>query len=323
MKNKYKKIKKHIKKVILSIILSKESDNKRDLKGSIMGAIIGDAVGVNYELVPKKNKKEIYLEVGKFSDDSSMILCTMESLSNLKDYSSKDIADTFLKWLYEGYWTPQGIVLDCGRTTAYSLRHYKEKGVFAGDDSENSCGNGSLMRIMPVLFYINKNRDERFNIISEFSSITHPHIRCIIGCAIYSEIALNLLDGMDKIKAYNSMKKVILEKYSEYEEELKLYSRILNNNIYEYNENTFTGRGYIVDTLETSIYSFINSKNYVDSIKIAISFGEDTDTIACITGGLSGMYYGYDSIPKRYINKLDRKDDIIELLNKFDDIYKI
>lgn len=323
MKNKYKKTKKNIKKVIISTISYKESDNKRDLKGSIMGAIIGDAVGVNYELVPRKSKKEIYLEVGKFSDDTSMILCTMESLTKLENYSSRDIADTFLKWLYEGYWTPQGIVLDCGRTTAYSLRQYKEKGVFAGDDSENSCGNGSLMRIIPVLFYINKNRDSRFNIIKEFSSITHPHIRCIIGCAIYSEIALNLLDGMDKIKAYNSMKKVILEKYSEYEEELKLYSRILNNNIYEYDEGTFTGRGYIVDTLETSIYSFINSKNYVDSIKTAISYGEDTDTIACITGGLSGLYYGYNNIPKKYINNLDRKNDIIELLNKFNGIYDV
>lgn len=323
MKNEYKKSTKNIKDAILSITSFKERKSKRDLKGSIMGAIIGDAVGVNYELVPRKTKKEIYLEVGKFSDDSSMILCTMESLTKLEDYSSKDIADTFLKWLYEGYWTPQGIVLDCGRTTAYSLRQYKEKGVFAGDDSENSCGNGSLMRIMPILFYINKNRNERFNIIGEFSSITHPHIRCIIGCAIYLEIALNILDGMDKIKAYDSMKNIILEKYSDYKEELKLYSRILNNNIYEYNEDTFTGRGYIVDTLETSIYSFINSKNYVDSIKTAISFGEDTDTIACIAGGLSGLYYGYDSIPKRCINKLDRKEDITELLTKFNTVYEV
>lgn len=304
------------------MFLFKREKNKRDLKGCIMGAIIGDALGVNYELVPRKTKKEIYLEIGKFSDDSSMILCTMESLTRLKDYSAKDIANTFLKWLYEGYWTPQGIVLDCGRTTAYSLRQYKEKGVFAGDDSDNSCGNGSLMRIMPILFYIYKNRNERFKTINEFSSITHPHIRCVIGCSIYSEIALNLLDGMDKITAYNSMKEVILDEYSDYPEELEVYARILNNNIYEYKESTFSGSGYIVDTLESSIYSFINSKSYTDSIKTSISFGEDTDTLACITGGLAGLYYGYDKIPKRYINDLDRRNDIIKLLNDFNNIYK-
>lgn len=305
------------------MFLLKKEKNKRDLKGCIMGAIIGDALGVNYELVPRKTKKEIYLEAGKFSDDSSMILCTMESLTKLKDYSSEDIADTFLRWLYEGYWTPQGIVLDCGRTTAYSLRQYKERGTFAGDSSDNSCGNGSLMRIMPILFYINKNRDERFKIINEFSSITHPHIRCVIGCSIYSEIALNLLDGMDKVTAYNKAKEVILKEYKEYPEELEVYARILNSDIYKYDESTFSGSGYIVDTLESSIYSFINSKSYVDSIKTAISFGEDTDTIACITGGLSGLYYGFSKIPKRYIDSLDRRDDIIKLLNDFNDIYQI
>ena len=300
----------------------KKEQNKKDLKGSLLGAIMGDALGVDYESKPKRDKSKVSLDTGKFSDDSSMILCTMESLTEIKNYSSKDIGDKYIKWLYEGYWTPQGIVLDCGRTTAYSLRQYRNKGYFDGDMSENSCGNGSLMRIIPIVFYINKNTENKFDIIQEFSSITHPHIRCVIGCSIYIEIALNLLNGMNKLEAYDKMKNIIIEKYKEYPDELNLYSRILYNDIYKYDKETFSGSGYIVSTLESSLYSFINSRSYIDSIKTAISFGEDTDTIACITGGLSGMYYGYKSIPKIYIYKLDRNDEIIELINKFDSIYR-
>lgn len=300
-----------------------KNENKKDLKGCIMGAIMGDALGVPFEF---KNKSEIgkvkLKTVDKWSDDTSMILCTMESLTELKNYSTKDIADKYIKWLYNGHWTPQGIVFDCGKTTANALRLYRQKSILTGINEEDACGNGSLMRIMPLLFYVHKNKENRFNVIKEFSSITHSHIRCIIGCAIYTEIALNLLDGMDKVTAYNKMKEVILEEYKDYEDELQLYSRILYNDISKYDIDTFVGTGYVLHTLECVLHGFLNSKNYKDSIIRAISFGEDTDTVACITGGLSGLYYGYNNIPKKYINKLSRKDDILKLLEEFNDVYK-
>lgn len=301
----------------------KKKTNKDVLKGAIIGAIIGDSLGVPFEFKTKEEIKKVkFKTIDKWSDDSSMILCTMESLTELEDYSTKHIADKYIKWLYEGYWTPQGIVLDCGSTTAYALRLYRRNGILTGDNNENSCGNGSLMRIIPLLFYVHKNMENRFEIINEFSSITHSHIRCIIGCSIYIEYALNLLNGMDKINAYQKMKEIILEKYKDYEDELYLYSRVLYNNIFEYDKDTFSGSGYIIHTLESSLYSFMTSKNYKDSIIKSISFGEDTDTIACITGGLSGIYYGYDNIPKKYIDKLPRRDDILELLEQFNDVYK-
>lgn len=300
-----------------------KKNNKEVLKGAIMGAIMGDALGVPFEFIKKEEVGKIKLtKVDKWSDDSSMILCTMESLVELNNYSTKDIADKYIKWLYNGYWTPQGIVLDCGKTTAQALRLYRQKGILTGIDDEDACGNGSLMRIIPILFYVHKNKENKFNIIKEFSSITHSNMRCVISCAIYIELGLNLLDGMDKHSAYSKMQKIILEDYKNYQEELKLFDRILNNNIYEYDINTFSGSGYVLHSLESSLYSFMTSKNYIKSIKTAISFGDDTDTIACITGGLSGLYYGYNDIPKKYIDKLSRRDDILKLLEDFNDIYK-
>lgn len=304
---------------ILSIVYFKE---RKNIKGAIMGAIIGDALGVPFEF---KNKEEIgkvkIKKIDKWSDDSSMILCTMQSLVELEDYSSKDIADKYIKWLYEGYWTPQGIVWDCGSTTAHALRLYRRHGILTGVNDEDACGNGSLMRVIPILFYVNQNIENRFDIIREFSSITHSNIKCIIACAIYIELGLNLLNGMDKKTAYSTMQKTIIDKYKEYPEELNLFSKILFHNIYEYNPDSLSGNGYVICSLESALYSFMSCNNYIKSIITAISFGEDTDTIACITGGLSGLYYGYNKIPKRYIKRLDRAEDIIKLLNNFVDIY--
>lgn len=309
----------------MSVMMLKIRDrNKEVLKGAIVGAILGDALGVPFEFKKKEEIGKVKLtKVDKWSDDTSMILCTMDSLVELREYSTKDIADKYIKWLYNGYWTPQGIVLDCGKTTAQALRLYRQKGILTGMDEEDACGNGSLMRIIPLLFYVHKNKDNRFNVIKEFSSITHSNMRCVIGCAIYIELGLNLLEGINKYSAYTIMQNTIKEYYKDYPEELKLFDRILNNNIYEYDVNTFSGSGYVVHSLESSLYSFMKTDNYIKSIKTAISFGEDTDTIACITGGLSGLYYGYNDIPKKHIDKLPRKEDILKLLEDFNNIYNV
>lgn len=181
----------------------------------------------------------------------------------------------------------------------------------------------NLKRIMPLVLYFHKYKNtDKFNTIKEFSSITHSHIICVIGCAIYTEYALNLLAGMDKKTAYDKMQDIIIENYKEYSDILSLYERILYDNIYEYNESTFKSTGYIIHSLECALYSFITTKNYKTSIIKAISFGDDTDTVACITGGLSGLYYGYNKIPLKYINKLDRKEDILKLINEFEIKFK-
>lgn len=181
--------------------------NKKDIKGAIMGAVVGDALGVPFEfmdkedidisLINKLDKRGRWgQQKGTWSDDSSMILCTMESLCT--KYDIHDIGDTYVKWVREGYWTPFGITYDIGSTVGYSIRQIS-RGDYSGTDDENKCGNGSLMRIIPLSIYLyNHPEIDKFQAIKEFSSLTHSHIRCIIGCAIYTEIVFNLLNGDTK-----------------------------------------------------------------------------------------------------------------------------
>lgn len=303
------------------------------IKGAIIGACVGDCIGVPFEFMERDEIQKYNIlkpstrgnhnqEIGTWSDDSSMIFCTMESLC--RGYNYKDIGDTFVKWAYESYWTPNGIVFDVGGTTANALRLIRSKKQYTGINKFNHCGNGSLMRIIPLLFYIHKNKKQRFKIIQEVSSLTHSHPICIIGCAIYIEFALNILEGQAIEEAYKNMQDTICDIYDEYPEALNKYQRILFKEIdflKTIDKNLLSGSGYIVDTLETALYSFLSTSNYKESICTAISIGKDTDTTACIVGGLSGMYYGFQSIPIKLKKNIKRKDDIDKLTCDFINAY--
>ena len=56
--------------------------------------------------------------------------------------------------------------------------------------------------------------------------------------------------------------------------------------------------------------------SYEEAVKQAIALGDDTDTTACITGGIAGVKFGYDDIPSRWLNELRDKDKVDKLINK-------
>jgi len=69
----------------------------------------------------------------------------------------------------------------------------------------------------------------------------------------------------------------------------------------------------VVDSFEAAIWCLINTDNYKDAILKAVNLGSDTDTVAAIAGGLAGLYYGYESIPKDWKNAIRRREWIEEL----------
>ena len=299
---------------------------KNNVYGAIMGAIVGDAIGLPFEFKSKGEIKKQDIRklktrgyhnqpIGAWSDDSSMILCTMESMLN--GYSYMNIGDKFCEWKYKAHWTPYGILFDIGDTTAKAIMNINLRKDYSGLSEENNCGNGSLMRIIPILFYIKDNRNERFDIIKEVSSLTHSNMICVIACSIYLEMCLNILDGYDKKVAYTKMKATIIDYYKEYDLELKSFHNILYKDILDINKDELSGSGYVIHTLESALYSFLSTKNFKQAIYNAILLGDDTDTVASITGGISGLYYGYNKIPKKWKNLIVKKEEIYNLTDMF------
>ena len=99
---------------------------------------------------------------------------------------------------------------------------------------------------------------------------------------------------------------------------INLYTRILDGQIEGQILDDIKSTGYIVDTLECVLWIFMNARNYKEAIIASTNIGGDTDTIGAIVGSMAGIYYGIDSIPSKWLDKLQRKEYLVELTSKFE-----
>ncbi|WP_027395582.1 ADP-ribosylglycohydrolase family protein [Aquimarina latercula] len=305
------------------------------IKGGIFGLVVGDALGVPYEFLDrdqmdKRPARDMIgygthnQPEGTWSDDSSLTFCLMDSLCN--GYDLEDIASKFTAWFYENLWTPRGFVFDIGITTKNAIYQYK-RGMtpdLCGGLDEYSNGNGSLMRILPLVYFLRDEDDinVRYDIVKRVSSITHGHLRSVFSCFIYIEYALLLLEGKDKFKAYEAIRKPIVEfaKQNDFNpNEIQLFGRILEDDISKQDRFNIKGTGYVLRSLEAAFWCLLTSDSYEECILKAVNLGEDTDTTAAITGGLAGLYFGYDTIPETWKFQLARFEDVENLIERFNE----
>jgi len=303
----------------------------------IMGLCVADALGVPVEFNSRERLKidpvtdmRAYgshnQPSGTWSDDTSMTLCLLDSLPDGLDY--KDIMGKYKSWLIDGEYTPHGEVFDVGITTRQAIMRFMSglEPLHCGGVGERDNGNGSLMRILPLLFYIRslygndfQEVDEAMEIIHEVSALTHAHKRSQIACGIYLSVASMLIGDMDISTAVEVGIYKAFEFYKGkpgYKTELNQYSRLLAKDFRETNEAEIRSSGYVVDTLEAAIWCLTNTKSYKDCVLMAVNLGDDTDTVAAVAGGLAGLYYGSGDIPIEWAAKIVRKDYIEELSDK-------
>lgn len=302
------------------------------VKAGIMGVCIGDALGVPVEFKKREDLKRSpvtkMLEYmswnqpkGTWSDDSSLTLCLAEEIT--KGYDLEKIGQSFVKWNKYGHWTAHGRLFDIGGTTRHALARLikGESAKFSGNIFEEDNGNGSLMRILPIAFYLENENDVQklYLTVKEVSAITHGHFRSVFACFIYVIFAIQLLKGKSKREAYAYTQKIALD-YAEKQGfnpiEIELFGRILKNDISQYPEDEIKSGGYVLHSLEASLWCFLNSESYSEAVLKAVNLGEDTDTTGAITGGIAGIYYGYENIPQEWVAELVRKDDIEALCEK-------
>jgi len=311
---------------------------KNSYKDILFGVAVGDALGVPVEF---RSREEIgqnpvtdmrgygtyNLPAGTFSDDSSMAFCLAEALTD--EFNLQKIGDNFVSWLTKNFWTPWGHVFDVGIATREAIGRLKNgtRPDLAGGFGEGDNGNGSLMRILPLLVYIkDKPIDERYHITKQVSSITHGHIRSVIACFYYLEFARQLLDHKDKFAIYKdkfAIYKELQTEVSDYlisqsidSKEINLYDRLLKGTVYELSENEISSTGYVLHTLEASIWCLLTTDSYQEATLKAVNLGSDTDTTGAVTGGLAGLLYGYETIPKNWIDQLARRADIDNLAER-------
>lgn len=287
------------------------------IKAVTLGHAVGDALGVPVEFCDREFLEDhpvtdmtgfgtYKVPAGAWSDDTSMSLCALESLSKgVVNYD--EIMQNFGKWYFNADFTATDEVFDIGNTCYIAIKNYSSghKATKCGCNDEMSNGNGSLMRIYPFVLYAycNEIEDDSFiEIITKASSLTHSHQCSVDGCLIYAYVLRELLENPSKESVYKG-----LETAKNIVRSQEPYSRLLNGDIAIVDKKDIKSGGYVVDSLESSIWCLLTTENYSDCVLKAVNLGKDTDTVAAITGSLAGALYGIDSIPENWLRTLIKK----------------
>lgn len=299
------------------------------LKGAIYGLLVGDAVGVSYEfllaeqlpaydqikMLPPNNFAKTYphIPVGTWSDDGAQALCLLDSLLYKNKMDTEDFMKRICDWYQCGYMAVDFQVFDVGVQTAEAIRNYLS-GVPLLQVANNDVlanGNGSLMRVLPLAIWHQGSGIQLIEDAYAQSHVTHAHLRSKVCCALYCLWARSILNGLDIEAAWSDAVTKLRAYLKDKPEDLEQLEYYIRPDELEKG----TGSGYVVDCLKSARYA-LQQTTYQDVIKTAIAFGRDTDTTACVAGGIAGLYFGFDSIPESWLAQLRAKDLVEPLLVK-------
>lgn len=280
-----------------------------------MGLAVGDCMGVPLEFskrgtLPKVTEMigggPFHLNVGEWTDDTSMALCLAHSLIECKGFNPHDQMEKYVVWNRKGYMSSNGRCFDIGNTCAEALGAYVRSGdPYSGLTNERSQGNGSLMRLAPVAMAYYETDD--LTLMSRNSSLTtHAHPKCLDACSYFSWLIQLAMKNKRDLKSYLIAYHGLWAKV-----QLGLSPDLLNKT-----EAEIKSSGYVIDTLEAALWAFYTTDSFEEGCIKVVNLGDDSDTVGAVYGQLAGAYYGYDAIPKRWVEKIVQREMILETADK-------
>jgi ADP-ribosyl-[dinitrogen reductase] hydrolase len=280
-------------------------------RGALLGLACGDAVGTSVEFQPRGSFPPLTdmvgggpfnLKPGQWTDDTSMALCLTESLLTKNGFNAVDQMTRYLNWWHWGYLSSTGECFDIGMTVRDALTRYQESGEpFAGAIDPHSAGNGSLMRLVPVVLYYFPHRERISVLAADSSKTTHGAPEAIECCQLFAELIGKALQGAPKADLRSLPELTFVE---------PKVAAIARGDYLSKSKNDIRGTGYCVASLEAALWCFQHTDSFETAILEAANLGDDADTTAAIVGQLAGAYYGVQGIPPSWLTKLHQGDDI-------------
>jgi ADP-ribosyl-[dinitrogen reductase] hydrolase len=295
---------------------------KNKSRGMLVGLAVGDALGAPVEfgctsksitemIDTVKDFHDTNIPKGVWTDDTSMALCLADSLLECNGYDSWDVMDKYAKWESSGYRCYFDMGFGVGSQTDNAITHYINSDVIIHKEEKRGymAGNGSIMRLTPVVIAANKTQAIKDVIrLAQISAReTHYSVEAEAGAEIFAAMLYGALRLKDKEKIVDVSSFSTGATYDFiFEQVTKKWNRELLLDL----------GGYVVDALKIAVWAFLNFDNFEIGVLEVIKLGGDTDTNAAIYGQLAGAYYGYNAIPKRWKKDLYLHDEIVELADK-------
>jgi len=297
------------------------------IEGGLIGLLVGDALGVPYEFhdpgeIPPVPQIEFEppagydvahrkVPPGTWSDDGAQALCLLDSLLACGRLDPDDLGRRLLDWYNNGYLAVDGKVFDVGIQTARALGRLRSgtPALVAGPAEERANGNGSLMRVLPLALWHRGTAAELAADARTQSCVTHGHLRSQYCCALYCLWARYTLDERPGpwASAFATLRGLLPDD-SPGRDELEDAIRLDD-------PPGRPGGGYVVDCLRSACL-VAGAGTYEEVVKAAVALGDDTDTTACVAGGIAGLRVGVGAIPDRWRAGLRGRDLYDPLLGR-------
>ncbi len=261
--------------------------------GMLWGLVVGDCLGSPLQFTGDDRPYVTEMEpcayfntpAGYWTDDSAMAFCVMESAVRCGGYDLKDIANNFVRWYDNGFWSSLPYAFDIGAATADAIVNGISEGSLK-NGYENSQGNGSIMRLAPSVLLNGDAADNR--ILHEISDLTHNSAAVRNVVDIMAEICRGHIAGC----------------------------RTGRRSEYRCREDV-DNSGWVVSTLQAALWAFNSTGTFEEGMLNAVNLGGDADSIGAVYGQIAGAYYGCHAIPERWISAVKDRNKIDDLFTAF------
>jgi ADP-ribosyl-[dinitrogen reductase] hydrolase len=240
---------------------------------------------------------------GTVTDDTEMALCIARSLVEQERFDGQDIADRFQDWY-------DSDPFDIGLMTADAIQRYKMgtswrdagREVWQDRPEGQNAGNGSVMRCAPHAIAFADTPDTLVDVSKQSSATTHYDPRCQYGCAILNCTIAGYLRGED-----TPFDAALRRAEGNAPNELVEALRPVPDHVAD---EQLQSSGYVVHTLQTALHDALTADTAKEAIVTAVNRGNDTDTVGAVTGAIAGARFGIDSIPDRWLEQIDYRDEL-------------
>lgn len=298
--------------------------------GALVGTAVGDAVGAGFEGRHRAEPEAIKAaangrKVLIYTDDTHMMIGMAESLVARKGFDGEHMALTFVRNYEREPWRGYGP----GPPRIFRM-------IKAGENWDKasgkvypggSFGNGSAMRIAPVGILYHDDLATLKDVAYKSSHITHSHELGKEGAVLQAgavALAMHLESAatFDQREFLDRLNQFVYHEV--YKQKLKQV-RLLLSETDKARVVAELGNGIeAFESVPTAVYSFLSRHHsFEEAILFAVSLGGDTDTIAAMTGAISGAYLGVDAIPESWRSKLENRAYIEELASKLYDLWSL
>lgn len=281
-------------------------------QGCLLGLACGDALGTSVEF-SRRGQFEPLTDIrgggpfgllpGQWTDDTSMALCLAESLLECGGFDARDQMERYCHWWLGGHLSSTGLCFDIGSTVLAALERFRRTGEpLSGSENPRSAGNGSLMRLAPVVLFFSPGSSMAVELIkrmldmAEFSSrTTHAAPECVDACRYFAWLLHLALAG-------HSLEQVLANRA--FQARTPAVQAIMGGDWINKPVSEICGSGYVMASLEAALWCVYHHRTFEGAILAAANLGDDADTTAAIAGQLAGALYGIKGIPAGWRGKV-------------------